>query len=60
MPNGMEKDKVNYKNIIGNPDDNVYHDMVNLYSDIFDDADEVFFKQRIKEHSKLVSILANG
>jgi predicted GNAT superfamily acetyltransferase len=58
MPNGMEKDKVNYKSINGNPDDNVYHEMVNLYSDIFDDADEVFFKQRIKEHSKLVSILA--
>ena len=53
----MEKDKVTYKSIVGNPDENIYHDMVNLYSELFEDADEVFFKQRVDEHSQLLSVL---
>ena len=58
MQNGMVKNSVSYKTIKGLPDENVYQDMVNLYSEIFEDADMIFFKQRIDEHSKMLSVLA--
>ncbi len=47
MLNGMESDKINYLSFVGNPDQNVYKDLVYLYSEIFEDADVVFFKKRI-------------
>lgn len=46
MPNGMVNDNINYLSIIGLPDDKVYQDMVNLYSEFFEDADleiKIFF-----------------
>ena len=58
MWNGMEKNNVSYINIVGLPDENVYRDMAKLYSEFFDDADEVFFKQRVDKHPKLLSVLA--
>lgn len=54
----MVIDNINYLSIIGLPDDKVYQDMVNLYSELFEDADLEFFKQRILEHPKLFSVLA--
>jgi predicted GNAT superfamily acetyltransferase len=58
MPNGMVNDSIKYVNIVGLPGTTAYEDIANLYSDIFEDADEVFFKQRINEYSKLLSVLA--
>ena len=49
MLNGMVKDNINYITIVGLPESNIYQDMVNLYSEIFEDADLIFFKQRIKK-----------
>ena len=57
MLNGMAKDSINYITIVGLPESNIYQDMVNLYSEIFEDADLIFFKQHIEEHSKLYSVL---
>jgi len=42
----MVKNSISYKTIKGLPDENVYQDMVNLYSEIFEDADleiKIFF-----------------
>ena len=58
MQNGMAKSSINYITIDGCPDENTYQDMVNIYSKIFEDADEVFFKQRVNEHTQLLSVLA--
>lgn len=58
MLNGMVNNSINYITISGLPDDNVYQDMINLYSETFNDADIVFFKQRIDDHPKLLSVLA--
>lgn len=58
MLNGMERDSINYITIVGCPEENIYEDMVNLYSEIFEDPDIVFFKQRIAEYPKLLSVLA--
>ncbi len=58
MLNGVVNDNFNYIAISGFPDDKVYKDMVNMYSEIFEDADLDFFKKRVEEHTKLLSVLA--
>jgi predicted GNAT superfamily acetyltransferase len=58
MLNGMVKNSISYKTIEGYLDTKIYQDIVNLYSEIFKDADLEFFKQRIIEHPKLCSVLA--
>ncbi len=54
----MGKDKINYKTYIGSPPENILQDMVNLYSNIFEDADIIFFNQRIEAQPELFSVLA--
>jgi len=54
----MENDSIQYKTLLGCPVEVIYHDMANLYSEIFEDADKKFFKERIDEHAKLYSVLA--
>jgi hypothetical protein len=56
----MAKNNVSYLTICSFPEDKVYTEMVKLYSELFIDADLLFFKQRIKEHPKLLSVLAYG
>ncbi|PTM11272.1 MAG: GNAT family N-acetyltransferase [Bacteroidetes bacterium] len=58
MPNGMEYDNILYSLIEGFPDSTVVSKLVELYVEIFSDADTNFFKQRISEHPKLLTILA--
>ena len=58
MPNGMAKNSINYITVAGFPNESVHQDMINLYAEIFEDADISFFKQRIAEHQKLLSVLA--
>ena len=58
MPNGMAKNSINYITVAGFPNESVHQDMINLYAEIFEDADISFFKQRIVEHQKLLSVLA--
>lgn len=58
MRNVMATNNINYITISGIPDDTVYKEIVNLYSELFEDADLEFFKQRILEHPKLFSVLA--
>ena len=58
MPNGMVKNSIKYVTLSGLPDVKIYQDLVNLYDEIFKDADIPFFKKRIEEHVKLFSVLA--
>ena len=58
MPNGMAKNSINYITLVGSPNESIHQDMINLYAEIFEDADISFFKQRIVEHQKLLSVLA--
>ena len=53
MPNGMEYDNILYSLIEGFLDSTVVSKLVELYVEIFSDADTNFFKQRISEHPKL-------
>ncbi|MCF6294937.1 MAG: GNAT family N-acetyltransferase [Flavobacteriaceae bacterium] len=54
----MVKNSILYKTIEGIPDTEIYQDIVNLYSEIFEDADLKFFKKRVEKHAKLFSVLA--
>ncbi len=54
----MEKDKIKYKTYVGMPPENILQDMIDLYSNIFKDADIIFFTQRIEAQPELYSILA--
>ncbi len=58
MQNGMANVSIDYINIEGMLSHLVLHDLMKLYSDIFEDADLLFFKNRIEEHSELYSVLA--
>ncbi len=57
MPNVMAKNSMVYQTFEGFPDNDIHQRMIHLYSELFEDADLDFFKQRIKEHSKLLSVL---
>ena len=50
MPNGMEKNNIIYKIIIGFPEPKQLQEILNLYNSIFPDADSKFFKNRLKEN----------
>jgi len=58
MPNGMGKSKIIYTTINGYPEDIFFEDIVNLYSEIFEDADVEFFKNRLKQKPDSLSVLA--
>ena len=58
MQNVMVKNNINYITVCGFLKDKIYREMVELYSELFNDSDLDFFKQRIEEHSKLLSVLA--
>lgn len=51
MKNGMEKNDVIYKTIIGYPKPKQLQEIVDLYMSIFPDADIAFFNKRLKEKS---------
>ena len=57
MGNVMAKNNVSYLTICGFPENKIYKEIVKLYSELFNDADLLFFKQRIEEHPKLLSVL---
>jgi len=54
----MVKNNILYKTIEGYPDTKIYQDIVNLYSEIFEDADLEFLKKRVEKNAKLFSVLA--
>lgn len=57
----MESVDITYKTIKGQPDPETCDELVNLYSEIFDDADPAFFMTRLNQQSDIISILAyNG
>jgi len=58
MKNGMENANISHKIIEGIPDTETYKKLESLYTTIFEDADPVFFKNRVQEQEKLVSVLA--
>jgi hypothetical protein len=58
MQNGMVIDSITYTSIKGKPDPRKISKLLELYVEIFSDADPEFFKQRVSEHSKLYTILA--
>lgn len=61
MLNGMENDNITYKLIEGYPDNTSLLKIEQLYIQLFQDADLKFFRNRLKEQNKSLSILAyNG
>ena len=58
MPSGMANVSITYQTIKGLPDSQIYHEILALYKVLFEDADPVFFKQRMEAHPKLYSVLA--
>lgn len=58
MQNGMVKNSMTFQTFEELPEDNIYQHMINIYSEIFEDADLDFFRKRIEEHSNLFSVLA--
>ncbi len=58
IPNGMGKDKIKYNTIVGLPSEKHLRNMLTLYAEIFDDADIIFFNQRIEAQPELFSVLA--
>jgi len=49
----MESVNVNYLSESGLPNQTVYADLVSLYTEIFEDADIVFFKKRVDSQPKI-------
>ena len=61
MLNGMESVDITYNTIERLPDRDTFNKILNLYSEIFDDADPEFFETRFNQQPDLVSVLAyNG
>ena len=58
MLNGMGIDSITYTTIEGSLEPTIISKLLELYSLIFSDADNYFFKQRVSEHPKLLTILA--
>ena len=58
MQNGMESSNITYAIIEGSLEPIVISKLLDLYAEIFSDADPEFFKQRISEQPKLFTILA--
>jgi len=54
----MENVNITYKNIKGLPDKSLLIELSELYCNIFEDADLIFFKNRITEQTELFSVLA--
>jgi predicted GNAT superfamily acetyltransferase len=54
----MVKNSISYKTIEGIPEESRYKEMGKFYSEIFEDADLEFFKQRIIEHPQICIVLA--
>lgn len=57
MLNGMEKDSFQYNTFEGAINESDLDHIIELYKTIFEDADPVFFKNRISNHTDLLSIL---
>ncbi len=58
MENGMEKNSIRHLYIVGYPNDTVLMDIIDLYVNIFNDADVEFFETRLKENSNSLCVLA--
>jgi len=58
MQNGMGNDNLTYKIIEGIPSANIFDCLIELYVELFEDADLPFFKKRFEEKRGLISILA--
>ena len=58
MPNGMANANITYKLVVGSPNEDTLHQLLEIYTTIFEDADINFFKERLQLHSKTISVLA--
>ncbi len=58
MQNGMVKNNLYYKNIESFPVSKIFKDLLQLYVQIFEDADISFFETRFKSEFKSLSLLA--
>ena len=56
--NGMEKNKIDIKVIEGIPSEQVQQILINLYSAIFEDAQTVFFMDRLISKEQVCSLIA--
>ncbi len=57
MQNGMEKDSLNYKLVVGNSNTTLLKELLKIYTLVFEDADVDFFKTRFNEHPEVISVL---
>jgi len=58
MLNGMEKSNITYKIIEGIPDENIIKELIILYSELFEDANIKFLKQRFQDKKNIITIFA--
>ncbi len=58
IQNGMAKDEIKYELINEVPCSDVMEDLLSIYNLLFNDADDDFFRMRIKSHADLLIIIA--
>ena len=58
MPNGMASDSITYKCHSGLLTTEMFSDVLNLYAELFEDADLEFFKNRFVNQPEIYSVLA--
>ncbi|WP_223032235.1 GNAT family N-acetyltransferase [Hanstruepera marina] len=54
----MEDNNIKYLTVEGLPEKDLLSEILNLYQDIFNDADSKFFVERIQHESNIFSVLA--